>query len=317
MKKRRKKKKRKTKPFGLTRKQLKRLKFTAFMMLAVACSAFVYRIYHENANILPGAKISARSAFAGLIPEFRHGADSKPAIPGEKTLPGISFPFGGSRPAVTFVLDDMGHTREHLPELERLGRDVTYAVLPLLKHSVFFAAHGRAQGAEVILHLPLESIKGTIPGPGLITSPMSDAQVLESLRRNLASVPGALGVNNHMGSKGTSDQRLMRLILGELKTRGLFFLDSKTSPSSIALPLARQMGLRSTGRDIFLDNQDNREAVRQDVRALEAVARRQGYGVGIGHYRLNTLAVLLEEIPRLKRAGFQIVPLAEIIKRRR
>lgn len=221
--------------------------------------------------------------------------------------------FYGRGPEIVFVIDDMGHTTEYLSQLNQLGDQVTYSILPFLKHSHFFDEYSLQTGAEVILHLPLESIHGTIPGPGLITANMSDQDVLALLRRELASVPHARGANNHMGSKGTADERLMNLILGEFRKRDLFFLDSKTTARSMAAEAGRKFRTPVLTRDVFLDNVDNTEEIRRQVRLLAAVARRRGYAVGIGHYRFNTLQVLDEEIPELKKQGFQIVPVRRLL----
>lgn len=217
------------------------------------------------------------------------------------------------KPKIVFVIDDIGHTREHQPLLEALKDNVTYAILPMLRHSRYFNDLSRRTRAEVILHLPLESVSGIIPGPGLITNQMSDDHILDLLKRDLLSVRNAVGVNNHMGSKGTSNVRLMNLILGDLKKRGLIFLDSETTNQSAAGKIGRQRGVKVLGRDVFLDNLDSKPAIRDRVSEAAAIAHRQGYAIAIGHDRPNTLEILSEEIPRLKRAGFQIVSLKDLI----
>ncbi len=217
-------------------------------------------------------------------------------------------------PKIIFVIDDIGNTNLYTDDLEKLGSEVTYSILPLLRHTDFFDRFSLETGAEVILHQPLESEKGTIPGPGLITTAMPDSFVLDELRRNLASVPHAVGINNHMGSKGTADPRLMNLILRELKNRGLFFLDSKTTTHSVGQAVANHYQLRYLSRDEFLDNEDSVLAIKTEIAALAEKARWHGYAVGIGHYRPNTLQALAEEIPRLKRGGFQIVSLTDILQ---
>lgn len=218
-------------------------------------------------------------------------------------------------PKIVIVLDDIGHTTEHLDLLRQLGNQVTYAILPFLKHTAFFDQFSFQTGAEVILHMPLESIKGTIPGPGLILTSMTDDYALEVLRRSLASVPHAQGINNHMGSKGSADVRLMTLLLKEMKRSGLFFLDSRTTPESVTRTVASSIGFPATlKRDIFLDNTDTQDAVRQQVGHLAAIAKERGYAVGIGHYRYNTLEVLTEEIPSLKKEGYEFISLQELLR---
>ncbi len=222
----------------------------------------------------------------------------------------------GKGAKIVFVIDDMGHTTEHLAELDRLGNRVTYSILPFLKHSQFFEEYSRNTGAEVILHLPMESVSGTIPGPGLITSSMSDQAVSELIKRELDSLPMVKGANNHMGSKGTSDPRMMKLVLAEFKRRRLFFLDSFTTSQSVVRDTAVAMGVPVLKRDVFLDNVDEKSKIREQVDLLASVARLRGYAVGIGHYRQNTLQVLAEEIPRLRKQGYDIISLGEMLRLR-
>lgn len=219
-----------------------------------------------------------------------------------------------SKPKLIFVIDDIGHTLNDRDILRALGRDVTYAILPHLSHSRFFGLLSAETGAEVILHQPFEAKDGTIPGPGLITDRMSAEQALNVLRHSLDNIPNHRGVNNHMGSRGTSNPVLMTPILRELKQRHLFFLDSMTSSKSVGASLSKQIGLPAVKRDIFLDNVDEVHAIQTQVRSMASLARKKGYAIGIGHYHHKTLVVLRDEIQRLKAEGFEIVSLGELIQ---
>ncbi len=214
---------------------------------------------------------------------------------------------------IAIVIDDIGNTMEYQDLFLKLGDKITYAILPKLPHSTHFSRLSRKTGAEVILHLPLESLKGNIPGPGLITTNMPESHVLDLLSRNLASVPDHVGINNHMGSKGTMDSTLMKTLLRESKQRNLFFLDSQTTSQSVITSIANQMDLPVIQRDVFLDNIDEQAAIIDQLVLLSSVARQRGYAVGIGHYRFNTLKILFEEIPKMQKAGFEIVNLTDLI----
>jgi uncharacterized protein len=220
----------------------------------------------------------------------------------------------GAKPKIVFVIDDIGHSRTHEPELKALGDDVTYAVLPMLPHSKYFGQLGHKMGADIILHLPLESKKGTIPGPGLITSQMSQKKIKDLVNRDLDHVPHLIGINNHMGSAGTENSQVMEAILSELKKKRLFFLDSYTTPLTVGPTIAKRLGVPIVIRDVFLDNVDQKESIRKQVRKLSGIARLKGYAIGIGHMRENTLEILKEEIPRLQRQGFEVVRLSEVVR---
>ena len=218
------------------------------------------------------------------------------------------------QPKIVFVIDDIGNHDLYKNQLEALGNNVTYAILPLLPYSRYFAELSRKTHAEVILHLPLDTIQDKIPGRGLIVNTMSKQAVLEMLDRDLASVPYHVGVNNHMGSRGTTDREKMTIILTELKRRGLFFLDSYTTKESVVPEVGRSVGLPVLTRGVFLDNVDSRSAIREEVQKLEILAREKGNAIGIGHYRKNTLEVLKTEIPKLKSQGFKIISLKDLIR---
>lgn len=213
-------------------------------------------------------------------------------------------------PQIVFVIDDIGHRREGEEDLTALRDLVTYAILPNLKYSAYFAKLARKTGAEVILHQPLETVDGTVPGPGLITGRMSAYQITEMLHRNLETVPGALGINNHMGSLGTADPFVMDILLSELKFKGMLFLDSFTTPKSLGSRIASELRMPVLKRDVFLDNIDSKNEIRSEIEKLARAARKKSFAIGIGHYRANTLQVIREEIPRLEEAGFQIASLA-------
>jgi polysaccharide deacetylase 2 family uncharacterized protein YibQ len=188
-------------------------------------------------------------------------------------------------------------------------------VLPGLTHSSEVARRAVAAGLEVILHLPLEPQDGSKAlGPGGITTAMADEEIRDTVRTNLASVPGARGVNNHMGSRGTADRRVMRAVLEVVRERGLFFLDSRTTPESIAESLAGEMGIRTAARTVFLDNTDEEEAIRQEVRRLISLVRARGEAIAIGHAQRLTPRVVAEMREEFDRQGVILVPLSALVR---
>lgn len=218
------------------------------------------------------------------------------------------------RPKVVFVIDDIGNHDRYDIRIKTLGNRVTYAILPLLPYSRYYGDLSRKTGAEVILHLPLDTVQDKIPGRGLIVGTMSKKDVLDMLARDLDSVPNHVGVNNHMGSRGTADREMMTTILTELKKRRLFFLDSYTTRESVVPAVGRSIGLPILARGVFLDNDDSRPAIRAQLKELRKVAREKGNAIAIGHYRANTLAVLEKEIPQFEKEGFEIITLKKMLK---
>jgi uncharacterized protein len=132
----------------------------------------------------------------------------------------------------------------------------------------------------------------------------------------LDSFDGYVGVNNHMGSRFTAHRPGMETALREIKARGLMFLDSRTTAQSVGDQLAHELGVPSIVRHVFLDDEDTLDAVRRKLAETEAVARRQGFVVAIGHPHESTLQALAEWLPTLSAKGLALAPATAVLRKR-
>jgi len=225
------------------------------------------------------------------------------------------------RPAaylVAVIFDDAGGSLEAVEEIIAIGRPVAVAVLPGLTHSTEVARRARAAGLEVLLHLPVEPHDDAkAMGPGGVMVVMTEAEIQSTVRAGLASVPGAVGVNNHMGSKGTADRRVVRAILEVVRDRQLFFLDSRTTVDTVVEPVAAELGVPAGRRLLFLDNQEDEESIRQQVRRLIALAQERGAAIAIGHAQRITPRVVASMLAELDREGVAIVPVSTLVRARK
>ena len=201
-----------------------------------------------------------------------------------------------------------------MEDIIAIGRPAAVAILPGLAYSATVARRGRAAGLEVLLHLPIEADDGRALGPGGVTVSMSDAEIHGAVRSGLASVPGAIGVNNHMGSKGTADRRVMRAVIEAVREAGLFYVDSRTTAETLGESVATELGVPTAARAVFLDNENDDEAIRQHVRRLITLARERGAAIAIGHVRRRTARVLGTMLDEFERAGVAIVPPSTLVK---
>ncbi|HVH31144.1 MAG TPA: divergent polysaccharide deacetylase family protein, partial [bacterium] len=176
------------------------------------------------------------------------------------------------------------------------------------------ALKAEEEGLEVMLHLPLEPEDPKLPlGPGGVTTAMNADQIAQTVAADLDQVPGAIGINNHEGSKATADERVMRAVLEIIKSRGLFFVDSVTSPRTIAGRLAAQMQIPTASRAVFLDNQDQAEAIRTQMRELITVALQRKQAIAIGHTMRMTPQVLQEMLGEFDRQDIELVPVSTLV----
>ena len=218
---------------------------------------------------------------------------------------------------VAIVIDDLGNDAEAVRRISRFSQPVAGAVLPGLPGSAPAARTLSGAGQEVMLHLPMEphGFPQVRPGPGVVVRGQTEKEIAAIFSRDLASVPGAVGVNNHMGSAATEDPRVMRAVLREIADRGLFFLDSRTSDATVAAELARELGVPAASRQVFLDRVATETAVRSALEALVQRARREGSAVAVAHPYAVTLAVLEEELPKLAGRGVKVVRVSELVRR--
>lgn len=215
---------------------------------------------------------------------------------------------------VAIIIDDFGFVKDGAEAYFTIREPLTIAVLPGGKYSREHAIKGAQAGFEVILHQPLEPLDSrNDPGPGLIGSFHSDEEMIRQFRANLEDVPGAVGFNNHMGSKGTQDLRVMKMLLSEAKQMGIFFIDSRSISRSIGEKAAREVGVPHAGRDIFLDHYGvNR--VKEQLDQLAKVALRRGEAIGIAHARPGVAEIIAAYLPTFKEAGIELVHASKLLK---
>ncbi|MYF91389.1 MAG: divergent polysaccharide deacetylase family protein [Gemmatimonadetes bacterium] len=194
-----------------------------------------------------------------------------------------------------------------------IPQSLTFSILPRASQAPALAERVRANGHEVLVHLPMEPQGGASLSANAILVGLDDEEIRRRVRRALRNVPHARGVNNHMGSKATANERVMRIVLSELKDRNLLFLDSRTTASSVAYQLAVDMDIRAINRDLFIDEIADAQTIQEKLWELAAIAAQSGQAIGVGHNRRETLIALLAALPQLEKRGFRFVPVSQLL----
>ncbi|MBL8671446.1 MAG: divergent polysaccharide deacetylase family protein [Alphaproteobacteria bacterium] len=227
----------------------------------------------------------------------------------------VAAPATHGRALVAVVIDDMGVDRARSARAAQLPGPLTLSYLPYAGELRRQAASARAAGHELMLHLPMEPNRSDDPGPHALKVADSPQALKASLSWALGQFDGFVGANNHMGSRFTADHARMRLVLQELNRRGLMFLDSRTTPHSVGGAVAREIGMPSLDRDIFLDHIPGYEPVLGQLAKTEALARKTGAAIVIGHPLDGTIEALAQWLPRMAERGLALVPLTAILER--
>ena len=217
------------------------------------------------------------------------------------------------RPRIVIVIDDMGVDAKRTARAVRLPGPLTLAYLAYAHGGRRQAATARAAGHELLIHLPMEPLGYEDPGPDALVTALTPDELRTRLARSLDRFTDYVGVNNHMGSKFTADLAAMTTVLTEVRDRGLLFLDSRTTNTSVGGTLAESLGMPFAERNVFLDNIDDRAAVDSRLAETEDLARRHGHAIAIGHPRDATLEALEAWLPNLAGRGFVLVPISAVV----
>jgi polysaccharide deacetylase 2 family uncharacterized protein YibQ len=223
-------------------------------------------------------------------------------------------PLPGNAPQLAIVIDDCGQWPATEQGYIALPIPLTLAVLPRLRYTAQIADEASAAGKGVMLHLPMEPISHKNPGPGEITTAMTDEEVTAETESDLAQVPLAAGVNNHEGSEASADRRVMSDVIDVVKKHGLFFIDSRTSANTVAASAAQAAGVPNASRDVFLDDTASVAYTELMLRRAVEVAKRKGSAIAIGHPKATTLEALRAMYPEIEAQGVRFVEASKLVR---
>lgn len=261
------------------------------------------RATEELLRVLEGFEVSATPK--------PHGQEVSVRIHGK---PAYLVVMTAKPPALAIIIDDIGESLELTRAFLDLGIPLTLSILPFRSYSQESARMVYERGYEAMLHLPMEpkDCSHHDPGQGAIRLTMEQPEVWRAVHAALAEVRYIKGVNNHMGSRITEEERITRFVLEALQPTGLYFIDSRTSPRSIAYAVAQNLGIPSAASELFIDNDRQVEGCKKMIGKALAKATLHGQCIVIGHPRESTCLALKEMVPRINEAGVALVFVSEL-----
>jgi polysaccharide deacetylase 2 family uncharacterized protein YibQ len=197
-------------------------------------------------------------------------------------------------------------------ELTKLPFHVTMAVIPGMSQSQKLGVELREKGYEVIMHMPMETLKHNEEYPLKLTKKMTYKRMVTIMKKSFEGVPGAVGINNHMGSTFTEDQKAMEKLMKFLRAYNLYFLDSRTSMKTKGRPAAEKYGVAYIQNNAFLDGKLERGYIKQQFNRMVALAKKKGWAVGIAHANRPFSVKFLAEI--MPQYNVQYVFVSELLK---
>ena len=217
---------------------------------------------------------------------------------------------------IVLVIDDFGYRNDSVSDgFLDLNIPITCAIIPGHLQSRKFAQKAFAAGKEVIIHMPMESSLNT-PGEDeyKIKSGMTSEEVEWRIREVLKEMPEAIGMNNHQGSKATTNGKVMSVLGSVLKANNKFFIDSRTTSKTVAEEIMRSIGVPTIRRHVFLDKDDSKDKISERIDEVARLAQKQGIAVAIGHAKANTLKAIKDAVPKLLADGYQFEFASNVVK---
>ena len=266
----------------------------------------------------PPAQVAAPPPEAVLAP----AVTAKPSRSGNAQPAWLRFavpsqPVAG-RPMIVVVIDDLGLDKRRTHRTLDLPAPLTLSFMTYAEDLPAVTASAHQRGHELLVHMPMQAMSAHFSaGPNALEVGLPPDEIRRRMEWGLDRFTGYVGVNNHMGSRFTADGAGMQVVMQEIKKRGLLFLDSVTTDVSAAPDAAHKAGIPFAQRQVFLDNEQSQEAIRDQLAKTEAIARKHGQAIAIGHPHDATLAALAAWLPGLQAKGFDLVPLTTLVKEQR
>jgi polysaccharide deacetylase 2 family uncharacterized protein YibQ len=222
---------------------------------------------------------------------------------------------GSATPRIAIIIDDLGYKKQAGERAINLPGPIAFAILPDTPRATYLAEFAHEGGKEVLLHLPLQAAHDQErEEPGSLVLDMSREAFGRAFVDKVDSIPHAIGVNSHRGSLLTRHPGHMTWLMEEILQYGdLFFIDSYTTASSVALSVAVESGVPAIKRDVFLDPDTSPGTVEREFARLKKLARQHGFAVGIGHPHATTLEFLEKALPTLQNDGYDLISISEMI----
>ncbi|MFT4763202.1 MAG: polysaccharide deacetylase 2 family uncharacterized protein YibQ [Oleispira sp.] len=214
---------------------------------------------------------------------------------------------------LVIIIDDIGNNYQLGNAMVELKGPLTLAFLPHTPYAKKLANKAYLQQKEIILHAPMENTVKAALGPGALTQALTETELKQSLKKSIASIPHVQGMNNHMGSALTQNKKAMTWVMETLQTEQLYFVDSLTSPNSVAYQQAIKHQLPALRRHIFLDNDKSLEALTRQWNKALRIAHNTGRAILIGHPYTESHAFLAKQLPKLAAKGIELIPASQLL----
>ena len=219
------------------------------------------------------------------------------------------------KPRIAIIIDDLGDRLRDGRRVIDLPGQLTIGIIPYTPYAKKLAQYATQRDKEILLHLPMEAIADKYLGKAGLHSAMSQNEFFTSLETSLSYIKNIRGVSNHMGSRLTQNTQMMTWLMQGISQRGdLYFVDSRTIDTSLALASAKDEGLDHATRDVFLDHNPDPARIKKQWNYFLKYANKKGSAIAIAHPYPETIRFLKVALAELERENIMLVSVSELIE---
>lgn len=214
-------------------------------------------------------------------------------------------------PKLVIIIDDVA-SYEHINEIKKINLKLTPSLMPASKD--FPNTPKIAKNLDFyMIHLPLEALNYNSNSIKTLKTNDSFEEISKEIYKIRKDFPNAKFINNHTGSKFTSNKKAVKRLLNALDKYDFIFVDSKTISNSKVEEVLKSKNQKYIFRDVFLDNTQNLKDIENELKKAVQIAKKRGFAIAIGHPKKQTLKVLKNSGDILK--GVEVVYLKDIYEK--
>jgi len=197
-----------------------------------------------------------------------------------------------TKPKLAIIIDDVS-IKSHVNALKSLNIPLTMSFLP--------PSAARPNSAKLaskekfyMVHLPMEAQSFSAEEPLTLRVNDSEETISDRIKELKRLFPKVAYINNHTGSKFTSNELAMNRLIFALNAQNINFIDSRTTAQTKAPKVLKNYGISYVARDVFLDHHMDIPYIKKQIKKAISIAKSHGTAIAIGHPHANTILALSE-----------------------
>lgn len=203
-----------------------------------------------------------------------------------------------NKPKLAIIIDDVSFGYQ-VKALKSLHMVLTPSFFPPTKRHPFTPKYAKEFNFYMV-HLPLEAKNYPYPEPKTLQITSTKEDIEKRIKNVVRWFPKVEYLNNHTGSTFTANKEAMERLIKVLNEYHIQFVDSRTTSKTKVKEVEREFGGKYIGRDVFLDNKQNVDYIKGQLKRAVKIAKIKGYAIAIGHPHPATIKALRESKDILK-----------------